>query len=40
MFKLVKYTRYANGVHLSAIWENTALVQWIRCEPLGEQFIH
>ena len=24
--------RHANGVHLSAIWENTALVQWIRCE--------
>ena len=32
--------RYANGVHLSAIWENTALVPWIRCEPLGEHFIH
>ena len=31
---------YANGVHLSAIWENTALVQWIRCEPLGEHRIH
>ena len=30
------WRRYANGVHLSAIWENTALVQWIRCEPLGE----
>ena len=21
-------------------WENTALVQWIRCEPLGEHLIH
>ena len=31
--------RYANGVHLSAIWGNTALVQWIRCEPLGEHLI-
>ena len=31
---------YANGVRLSAIWENTALVQWIRCEPLGEYLIH
>ena len=31
---------YANGVHLSAIWDNTALVQWIRCEPLGEHLIH
>ena len=32
--------RYANGVHLSAIWENTAPVQWIRCGPLGKHFIH
>ena len=32
--------RYANGVHLSAIWENTAHVQCIRCEPLGEHLIH
>ena len=31
---------YANGVHLIEIWENTALVQWIRCEPLGEHIIH
>ena len=31
---------YASGVHLSAIWENTTLVQWIRCEPLGEPLIH
>ena len=31
---------YANDVHLSAIWENTALVQRIRCEPLGEHLIH
>ena len=30
----------ANSVHLGAIWENTALVQWIRCEPLGEHPIH
>ena len=22
-----KYTRYANGAHLSVIWENTALIQ-------------
>ena len=26
----------ANGVYLSAVLENTALVQGIRCEPLGE----
>ena len=30
-------SRFANCVHLSAIWENTALVQWIRCEPSGER---
>ena len=30
---------YANGAHLSAILENTALVQWMRCELLGEHFI-
>ena len=23
-----------------ATWKNTALVQWIRCEPLGEHLIH
>ena len=27
-------------VHLSAIWKNTALVHWIRCEPLGEHLVH
>ena len=32
--------RYTNGFHLSAIWKNTALVQWTRCEPLYEHFIH
>ena len=26
--------RYANSVHLSVIWEITALVEWIRGEPL------
>ena len=26
------YIRYANGVNLSAVLENTALVQGIRCE--------
>ena len=31
--------RYANGVHLSAVLENTALVQGIRCETLGEHVI-
>ena len=25
---------------LSAIWENTAPVRWIRCEPSGEHIIH
>ena len=30
---------YANGAHLSAIWGKTALVQWIRCEPLDEHLI-
>ena len=29
---------YANSVHLSAIWENIALVKLIRCEPLGEPY--
>ena len=32
--------RYANGVYLCAILENIALVQWIRCEPLGEHLVH
>ena len=41
IFFICRYAiRYANGVHLSAIWESTALVQWIRCEPLGEHLIH
>ena len=30
--------RYANGVHLSAVLENTVLVRGIRCEPLGQYF--
>ena len=30
---------YANGVHLGAVLENTALVQGIRCEPLGQLLI-
>ena len=34
------HTWYANRVYLSAIWENTALVQWIRCELLGEHLIY
>ena len=43
--KLIEYfllqtIRYANDVHLSVIWENTALVQLIRCEPLGEHLFH
>ena len=29
-----------NGVYVCAIWENTALVQRVRCEPLGEHLIH
>ena len=33
------FLRYTNGVLVSAIWENTALVQGIRCEPLGEHLI-
>ena len=32
--------RCANGVCLSAVWQNTTLVQWIRCEPLGEHIIY
>ena len=33
-------TRYANGVPLNAVWENTALPQWMKCEPPGDrQFI-
>ena len=28
-----------NGVHLSALLGNTALVQGIMCEPLGENLI-
>ena len=35
-----RFLWYAIGVHLSTIWENTALVQWIKCEPLGEHLIH
>ena len=35
-----RYIRYANGVHLSAISKNTALFQWIRCEPLGDNLIY
>ena len=31
--------RYANDVHLSAVFENTALVEGIRCEPLDEHLI-
>ena len=31
--------RYANGVHLSGVLENTALVKGIRCEPLGEHLV-
>ena len=31
----IRYVRYANGVHLSELLENTALVQGIRFEPLG-----
>ena len=31
--------RYVNGVHLSAVLGNTALVQEIRCEPLGKHLI-
>ena len=30
----------ANGAHLIEIWENTALVVSIRCEPLGEHLIY
>ena len=30
---------YANGVHLSAIWKNSALIPRIRCEPLDKHFI-
>ena len=30
----------ANAVHLSETLENTALVRWIRCEPLGEHLIY
>ena len=30
---------YANGVHLRAVLENTALVQGIRCESLGKHLI-
>ena len=36
---MIGWIRYTNGVYLSAIWDNTALVPWIRCEPLGEHFI-
>ena len=32
--------RYANGVHLSAIWKNTALVPWIRCTLFIEYVLH
>ena len=28
-----------SGVHLSVVLENTAVVQGIRCEPLGEHLI-
>ena len=31
---------YANGVDLSAIWENTTLILWVGYEPLGDHFIH
>ena len=31
--------RYVNGVHFSAVLENTALIQGIRWEPLGEHLI-
>ena len=31
--------RHANGVHLSAVLKNTALIQGIRCEPVGEHLI-
>ena len=31
--------RYANNVHLSAVLENTALVQGIKCEPSGEHLV-
>ena len=36
---LSKLIWYANGVHMSAVLENTAQVQGIRCEPLGEHLI-
>ena len=36
---LTSVVLYANGVHLSAVLENTALAQGIRCEPLGEHII-
>ena len=35
LFKNVKRLTINNSVHLSAVWENTALVQWMRFEPLG-----
>ena len=37
--ELMVEIRYVNGVHLSAVLENTALVQGIRWELLGEHLI-
>ena len=31
---------YANDVYLITIWEYAALVQWMKCEHLGEHLIH
>ena len=39
IYRDVCIVRYAKGVHLRAVLENTALVQGIRCEPLGEHLI-
>ena len=36
---MVKVELCFSGVHLGAVLENIALVQGIRCEPLGEHFI-
>ena len=38
-WKSMASIRYASGVHFGNILENTALVQGIRCEPLGEHLI-
>ena len=40
IFNLLEEANKIYFVHLSAIWKNTALVHWIRCEPLCEHLVH